>query len=393
MKNNYFFLLFLFSFLNPIYSQVQLSVYAEVSIITAGPGQELYAKFGHSAIRIKDPVLQLDVIYNYGIFNFNTPNFYSNFAKGNLIYQLARYDFTYFLRSYKSEKRWVKQQVLNLTQKEKQAYFLFLENNAKPENATYSYDPYFNNCATILRDITKNILGDKVVFNNPNLEIKQTLRDLMNKEIYWNSWGNFGVNLIVGTILDKKATHLEYMYLPDYVHDGFKNASLFIKNQPEKLVKREDILLDFVENQPKISIFNPFLIFSLLAFLGIYITYKDFKNNKRTKSFDFLLFFITGIVGCILGFLWFLSSHSTAPNNFNILWAFAPNIFISFLLFKKNHPKWIQKYMFILLIFIACIPILWVAKIQVFPVAVIPLLLLFFVRYLFLVKRLEPSKK
>ena len=134
MKKNYVLLFFLFLFTKSFYAQVNLSVYSEVSIITAGPGTELYEAFGHSAIRIKDPVLRLDLIYNYGMFDFNAPNFYSNFTKGKLIYSLGRYKFEYFLRSYKRDKRWVKQQVLNLTQPERQAFFIFLENNALSKN-------------------------------------------------------------------------------------------------------------------------------------------------------------------------------------------------------------------------------------------------------------------
>ncbi|WP_373940754.1 DUF4105 domain-containing protein [Polaribacter sejongensis] len=293
MNKKYFLLLFLLSIYSPLKAQLQLSEYAEVSIVTAGPGEELYEAFGHSAIRIKDPVLKLDLIYNYGMFDFNQPNFYTNFAKGNMIYSLARYDFKYFIASYRRDKRWLKEQVLNLTTQEKQRYFKFLENNALPENSNYQYDPYFDNCATKLRDITKTILGDKVIFDDNNLEKNLTFRQLTNNEIPWNSWGTFGLNLIAGTKLDEQATFEQYMYLPDYVYSSFKSATVFIKNQPQELIKNEIVLLKFKEKEAKTSIFNPFLTFSLLALLGIYITYKDFKNNKRTKSLDFTLFFIT----------------------------------------------------------------------------------------------------
>ena len=384
MTKKYLLLLFLISFINPIKAQLQLSVYSEVSIVTAGPGTELYEAFGHSAIRIKDPVLNLDLIYNYGMFDFNAPNFYTNFAKGKLIYSLARYDFKYFIASYKRDKRWLKQQVLDLTQEEKQKYFKFLENNANPQNANYLYDPYYDNCATKLRDITSSILGAKVVFKNDSLEKNLTLRELMDKEIYWNTWGSFGINLIAGTKLDKKATSLEYMYLPDYVYLGFKEAILFVKNQPKKLIKREDILLKYKENEPKIGLFNPLLIFSLLAIIGLFITYKDLKKGKRTKWLDFILFFITGFIGSVVIFLWFFSTHSTAPNNYNFLWAFAPNLIIAFILLKDKHQKWMQKYMFVLLLLLVCIPILWIAKTQIFPLAITPLLVMFFIRYLYL---------
>ena len=394
MKKKYFFLLFILSIYSPLKAQVQLSAYAEVSIVTAGPGEELYEAFGHSAIRIKDPVLNLDLIYNYGMFDFNQPNFLLNFAKGNMIYSLARYDFKYFLASYRRDKRWVKQQVLNLTQQEKQAYFIFLERNATPENRNYLYDPYFDNCATKLRDITKSILGSKLIFNDTNLKKELTFRELTNHEIPWNAWGTFGLNLIAGTKLDQKATFEEYMFLPDYLYSSFKNGTVFIKNQPEKLVKREDILVRVKEKQPKIALFNPFLIFSILALLGIYITYKDFKKNRRTKWLDFILFFTTGFIGCVLVFLWFFSTHSTAPNNYNLLWAFAPNLIISFLLLNTIQQKvWIQKYVYLLMSFMLLVPILWMLEIQVFPLAAIPLLILLSVRYFFLSKRLLTSIK
>ena len=387
MKKKYFFLLFLLSIYSPLEAQVQLSVYSEVSIITAGPGEELYEAFGHSAIRVKDPVLNLDLIYNYGMFDFNQPNFYSNFAKGNMVYSLARYDFKYFLASYKRDKRWLKEQILNLSKDEKQQYFIFLENNALPQNRNYSYDPYFDNCATILRDITKSILGNKVTFNNKLIDKNFTLRELTNNEIHWNTWGSFGLNLIAGVILDKKSTYEEHMFLPDYVYSAFKDASLLIDNQPNKLVKKENVLLNFEEKQQSISIFNPFLIFSIISLFGIWVTYRDYKNNKRTKLLDFTLLFTTGLIGCIVIFLWFFSSHSTAPNNFNFLWAFAPNIIISFIILKKHQPNWIHKYYQLLLILLFWVPFIWILGIQEFPLSIIPLLILLLIRYLFLSKK------
>jgi hypothetical protein len=393
MKKKYFFLIFFLSIYSIGSAQFQLSEDSEISIVTAGPGKELYEAFGHSAIRIKDPVINLDIIYNYGIFDFDQPNFYTNFAKGNMIYSLARYDFKYFLANYKRDQRWLKQQVLFLTLQEKQAYFSYLEKNVLQENKNYLYDPYFNNCATILRDITKSILGAKVEFNTHFSVSELTLRQLTNNQIHWNSWGRLGLNLIAGTKLDRKASFEEYMYLPDYLYSSFKNATIFINNQPKKIVEREDFILNFSEKKIKTPLFNPFLIMSIFSFLGLWITYNDFKNNKRTRTLDFTLFFMSGLIGCVLFFLWVLSSHSTAPNNLNVLWSFAPNIFISFVMLQKKHYKWLQKYLLVLLVFLAIIPFLWLAKVQVFPMTIIPILVLLFVRYLFLYHVLFASKK
>jgi hypothetical protein len=389
MKKNYVFLFFLFLFTKSFYAQVNLSVYSEVSIITAGPGTELYEAFGHSAIRIKDPVLRLDLIYNYGMFDFNAPNFYSNFTKGNLLYRLGRYKFEYFLAGYKRDKRWVKQQVLNLNQDERQAFFMYLENNVLPENASYSYDPYFNNCATKLRDITTTILGDKINLSDKNLDKNRSFRQLMDKEIPWNTWGSFGINLALGSKLDQKADFRQYMYLPDYVYSIFNNSTLFIQNQPKKLIKREDVLLNFKELKQETLIYNPFLIFCIISLIGIFLTYSDFKNKKRSKWIDFVILFTTGIVGVLIVFLWFFTDHSTAPNNFNFLWAFAPNLIIAFLILGQQQQKWLNYYFKFSLFLLTIIPILWIVKVQLFPIAVIPLLILLFTRYLFLSKRLN----
>ncbi|WP_334057905.1 lipoprotein N-acyltransferase Lnb domain-containing protein [Polaribacter sp. P097] len=391
MKKKYLiYILFLF-FAKSSFAQLQLSVYSEVSIITAGPGTELYEAFGHSALRIKDPVLQLDLIYNYGMFDFNAPNFYSNFTKGKLIYKLGRYRFDYFLRGYNTDKRWIKEQVLNLTRDEKQAFFTYLEKNAAPQNASYFYDPYFNNCATKLRDITQEVLGDKISWNDEDIEANLSFRQLMNREIPWNTWGSFGINLALGSKLDQKADFKEFMYLPDYVYLIFKNSTVKLNNENTSLVKKENTILQYDELEQSTSLLSPFLIFSLLSLLGLFITFKDYKNRVRTKVLDFILLFVTGIIGVLIVFLWFFTDHSTTPNNFNVLWAFAPNLILGFLLLKQRNSAWFHKYFIVLVGFLILIPMIWISGIQLFPTSIIPLLILFFVRYLYLVTYFKPK--
>ena len=384
-KSSIFVLLCLFSIMQSN-AQVNLSVYSEISIVTAGPGEALYEKFGHAAIRIKDPVLNLDLIYNYGVFDFNQPNFLLNFADGKMYYVLARYDFKYFLSSYKKEKRWLKQQVLNLNKTEKQELFLYLENNARIENATYPYDPFFNNCASKLKDITTVILKENVVLNSEKIKDKSTLRELMNQEITWNTWGNFGINLITGRILDQERNQLEYTYLPDYLFKTIKNGKIKRDHKIINLVKREDVLLDFDEISTNTSLFNPLAFFTLLALIVVLITVKDIKNQKRTKWLDFIIFFLTGIVGLILTYFWFFSSHKTAPDNYNVLWAFLPNLIVAFIVTKAIAKKWLQKYLIVLLVCLTIVLILWILELQIFPITAIPILLLLGIRYLFLFK-------
>lgn len=382
MIKKYFLIVFLSlsSFSFQAQRNIQLSVYSQVSVITIGPGEELYEKFGHSSIRIKDPMLRLDLIYDYGIFDFNAPNFYSNFTKGKLLYKVARYPFRYMLENKKEEKRWVKEQVLDLNQLERQQVFNYLENNVIPQNATYLYDPFYDNCATKIVDILKSILGNKVKFSDNHLQSRNSLRSLMNKEIYWNTWGSLGINIALGNKLDKQIDSKGYNYLPDYIYLALKNATL----NDDDLVRKEEVLLDFNEPKNTFSLTSPFSILFLFSLIGLFITYKDFKNDKRSKWLDFLLFFSTGLIGVLIVFLWFFTNHSTTPNNFNFLWAFAPNLLVSFILLKNQLSKWFRKYTQILILLLLLIPISWLFGIQSFSLTLIPLLILLLVRFFFL---------
>jgi len=392
MKKKYIsFLFIIFSIQGLISQSLRLSVYSEVSIITVGPGNALFEAFGHSAIRIKDPLLKMDAIYNYGVFDF-TPDFYMNFAKGRLLYKLQRQPFDYFLQSNKADERWMKGQVLNLTQQEKQAFFLYLENNALPQNAFYHYDPYFDNCATKLRDITQEILKDKVQFSSEYVTHKQSLRQLMDKELSWNTWGSFGINLALGTKLDKVASASEYMYLPDYIYSAFKNAKKFDNGSSKPLIIKEEVLLSFDEKKQRISWYNPFFVFSFLLLIAVYVTYRDCKNNKRSKWLDFTIFFITGLSGILIVFLWFFTDHITTPNNFNILWAFPLNFVMAFLLLRKHQAKWIHFYLKLCLLLIVIALIIWVTKVQLFSLAILPLIAMLILRYYYLNKLLSFKK-
>jgi len=382
-------LLLFFSVYLGFSQKVKLSAYSEISLITFGPGDELYEKFGHTAIRVKDPILKLDLIYNYGFIDFNAPNYYLKFIRGFMYYHLARYDFHYSLRSSNKDQRWVKEQIFNLNSEEKNAFFYFLENNAKPENASYFYDPYFDNCATKPRDILKNILGDKLSFANDSITKGQTLRQLMNKEIHTNTWGSLGINIALGSKLDKPTTAEEAMYLPDYVFSIFEESIIRRNNGNEPLIKKTQTLLDFKENEIKGDSFSPFLFMFLLLILGIYITYRDYKNKKRSKWFDFLIFLTTGIFGSLIVFLWFFTNHSTAPNNFNFLWAFAPNVLVAFFIKKQNPPKWISKYLLILLVLMCIIPIIWITGVQLYSPCLILFFILLTIRYFYLQKTLN----
>lgn len=366
----------------------KLSAFSEISIVTVGPGDNLYEIFGHSTIRIKDPVLNFDLAYNYGVFDFSKPGFYTNFAKGKLEYMLVRYSFDRFVQSNKRDKRWVREQVLDLDQEQKQQFFEFLENNAKRENAYYLYDPYFNNCATKLRDISRIILKDDITLGDEYASGK-TLRQLMNNELHWNTWGSLGINIALGSILDKQASPDEYLYLPDYVYQAFKEGTI-VKNGTEvPIVKKENDILIFNEKSASFKVLSPLLIFCIILMIGLLITLRDIRRKKRTKWLDFSLFFITGCIGIGIVFLWFFTDHKTTPNNFNFLWAFAPNTIVSFYLLRKDVGTFVKRYILGIGILLLLMLVLWIFKVQLFALSLLPLLLLLGIRYYYLLTSKE----
>ncbi len=360
-----------------------LSDMAEVSVITIDPGNELNDAFGHSAFRVKDKTLGLDQVYNYGVYNFETPNFYVKFAQGRLPYDLATYPFHYFLRNYIEENRTIREQQLNLSTAEKQLFFDFLENNAKPENKSYIYDFFYDNCATKLQVVTQKVLGEHVIFDNNFTKDKEdTLRDLIHQYSHKHVWGTFGIDLALGSVIDRKATTQEYLFLPDNIFLAFAEST--INNIPT--VKKTQTLFTSTPKEIKSNFLTPLVVFTLVALLVFWVTFKDYKNKRRSKWLDFTLFFITGLIGVVILLLWFATDHSTTKGNYNILWAFAPNLFVAFSLLKKKLPNLVKKYILLLLILLTLTVVLWGFKIQVFNVAIIPILLLLIIRYLFLYK-------
>jgi len=382
-------ILFLFLYFGGNAQQIELSPTSKISVLTCGPGEELYSSFGHSAFRVQDSNLGIDVVYNYGVFDARGAKFYYEFSQGRMDYLLARNYFSDFLDDYKRENRWMKEQVLNLDEKERNQLFRFLENNARPENRVYQYDYILNNCATKIWDVQKIVFGDKLAFDNNYIDTTYTFRELMRHNLKTNSWGQFGIDLALGSVIDREANPQEHMFLPFYVSDQMAKAKLDSK----PLSLKETSIFRATQEEHKTNFFlSPLFWFGLLFIITILITYRDYKNGTRSRWFDFILFFIIGLHGLLIFYLWFLTDHVWTVMNFNILWVFPLNVVVAFYLLKKRPPKWISKYLILLFGLIIITLILWAFKVQLFSVLIVPFLLLLTTRYFFLYHRISSSK-
>jgi len=381
----HFVLLFLLPLLVSTQEIPNLTPNAQISILTCGTGNQLYSAFGHTAFRVQDSTIGLDVVYNYGTFDFGKPNFYTNFAKGKLIYSLSRKSFERFLFEYQYEKRWVKEQILNLSETEVNQLFRYLETNYRPENRDYLYDPLFNNCSNISGIILKEQLKDTLIFDGAHLKQPSTFRELVREYISFNTWGAFGIELAFGGITDRVATTEEHMFQPYYAMRQFQNTT---KNgQP--LVLRERTILSYPDSEYKtIFTLSPLFWFLLLLGFVLVITYLDFSHGTQNRWLDFSLFFISGAVGIGILLLWLATDHVVTRYNFNFLWLFPPNIIVAFYVLKKPFSMaWLKNYLWVALACIGVILIIWILGIQVLSLLNVPLVLVLMARYLLLIKR------
>ncbi len=375
--------LFLFVEISPAQENI-LSPKAEISALTIAPGASLNDAFGHNAFRIKDPLNNLDKTFDYGRFDFEAPNFYLNFARGKLNYSLGTSNYYDFLNFYARQNRTVKEQVINLSQEEKQKLYDFLINNYKPENRGYLYDFFFDNCATKIKDVANISLNNNITFNTPETYKEASFRTLIQNNLNRNSWGSLGIDICLGSVIDKNATAEEHMFLPENIYKFFANAS--IKNSNKSLVKESRVLYSKKETQKPNTFFtSPLFLLGLIGGIILFITYRDFKNKKQSVWLDTALFSITGIIGILLLLLWFATDHKGTHQNYNLLWACALNIFIIRQLFRKKVNTWFIKYLKLLIILLCLLTLHWIIGVQVFAIGLIPILIALFFRYFYLI--------
>lgn len=371
--------------------EMQFSDSAVISLLTCSPGQEIYAKFGHSGIRINDPVTKNDLVFNYGIFSFNTENFYYKFIKGETDYYLGVHPTDMFLFEYDERNSMVWEQILNLTPLEKRKIIDALIDNYRPENRIYRYNYVFDNCATRPRDkILNNVTGYVQLQNTTE---SKTFRQWVGGYVGHDTWLKFGIDMVFGMAADKTTQQYESMFLPEVLMNEFERAKIITKNNENNrnLVKETRIIVnsDVTESQSSMLITKPFVVFSALLLLGILLSLYEQRTKKYYTILDSILLLGTGLAGIIVFYLMFISLHPLVKNNLNILWLNPFNIVAAVLIWIKP----LRVYMFVYQIFNIMLLVLSLIALalsmQDFNAAVFPLIVLIFIRYSLWVVRIK----
>ena len=361
-----------------------------ISVLTIGPGNSLSDSFGHSAIRVQDKSKNYDLVFNYGVYDFNDPNFYTNFIKGYLNYSLGVSYYKDFKSSYISNNRSIKEQVILFPEKLNKKIVDRLIFNSKPENKNYLYDYFSNNCSTIIKDIIEESLIEHDYRNDYSIEkkSKNTYRNLIYENINKNSWGSLGIDICLGSYIDQEIDVKKNTFLPEYLFE-YLNSSYY--KDPEfnnniKLVKKINFInygnKEFQNLSSNTLFYSPLFIFIIISSFLLFISIRNL-NNKSVHLILQSTHIITSTIGFLLLFLWFFTDHYTSAYNYNLLWANPLNII---LIFKSINKKWKIALLKLLLLSLALIVLHSITNVQVFNISLYPFFIFLTFRYYQLIK-------
>ncbi len=373
----------------PVHGQDEipsLSDAASVSMVTILPGPSVEALFGHSALRVEDPELDIDRLYNYGTFDFDDPFFIPKFLYGDLQYFLSVSDGSWLPRYASQFGRPVVEQHLQLSQHQTQQIFEFLEVNARPENRYYRYDFYFDNCSTRILDLFEDVLGDEVDFNYTGELTSSTFRDLLRPYIIGQRHVQSGMNVLLGLPSDERATDREWGFLPDHLYDLFDQGEVMIDGAAVPLVTETDTVA-WVEGyeRPEPGIDWVALLGWLVAIWSGVLAYREWRSpeciaTRLHRWFDGVFLFVAGLIGLALTFLWTISLHTVTHPNLNVLWAWPTHILLLPWLLRARPQPWQRVYLAVACIVAALVVIAWALLPQDLPAVALPLSLALAIR-------------
>jgi len=341
-----------------------------LSLLTCAPGEEIYSLFGHTAIRYENPSQGIDIVFNYGLFSFNTPNFIFRFSLGETDYQLGATDYERFAAEYAFFGRSVWQQTLNLTDEEKTELIRLLQENYRPENRVYRYNFFYDNCATRPRDKIEESIAGKVIYPAEPQDGSLTFRDIVHQYCKGHPWARFGIDLCIGSEADQPITQRQMMFAPFYLMDAFDGAQIKSDSIQRPLITANELVVDATPLQCTL------LLFILTTAATIY----GIRRRTGLWGIDLFLFGIAGIVGCVLAFLALFSQHPAVSSNFLLL-VFHPGqlLFLPYIIYcvRKGKKCWyLTLNLVVLTLFIVLFPVIP----QRFDFAVVPLALVLLIR-------------
>lgn len=325
------------------FGQIPLSKNTKVSILTCSKGNELYSVYGHTAIRIKDDSASLDVVYNFGMFDFRTENFYLKFIKGDLKYFVSAYAFNEFFYEYTAENRSIFEQELKLTEIQKQQLFDNLNTNLFTDKKYYTYKFIDRNCTTKVMDNINEAVGQNCIVKTTDLD--KTYREILYPYLENHFYENLGINIVFGKKVDKLSDKL---FLPIELLESLKTAKIngkLISGEPKLILKAK-------ETKTPMSLWNNFYTFCAIFIVII-------MSRKQSVYLGVLAIF--GLFGVFLSLVGLYSYHLEISYNYNTLLLNPTFLFLLYFYWKKKY-KWFNYICFINLVLLGVYLLILVNK-------------------------------
>ena len=308
----------------------------DISLLTCSPHDEVYALYGHTALRIVDHTTREDIAVNYGVFSFEQPHFAARFVFGLTDYQMGVCPFELFCREYAYEGRSVTEQVLQLTPAEKERIVAAIIENSRPENLVYRYNFFYDNCTTRARDMVVSHLDGEVHYASSE-DSTATFRSMTHDFNNDHVWARFGNDMLLGLQADQPTTRSERQFLPSNLESDFSHA---LVSRPDgssmPLVRQTTKVLEAIPSTPTSEFpLRPRTCFWLLFALTVVITAMEILLHRKMWLYDALLLVVAGIAGLVLSLMLF-SQHPTVRINLQMLVLNPLPLFLAVPIVKKE---------------------------------------------------------
>ena len=298
----------------------ELTVY----LLTMGPGDQVWEKFGHNAIWIHDAANATDIAYHWGVFDFRDKDFYPNFIRGKMRYLMGAFDYNETIDVYRQSNRTVWAQELNLTPAQRYSLAQFVAWNVRPENRYYHYDYYRDNCSTRVRDALDGALGGVIKRSSQSVPSHTTFR-FHTERLTQGDWPIFtGTMAGLGEPVDREITAYEEMFLPVRMKDRLRTINVSINGVTEPLVKNERVLVKATRAPEDVKVRRGiwgYLVIAALVWMLIAGASVLQRNGKPTIALGVaaLWSLVAGFGGFVLTFLWGFTDHIYSYRNENLL--------------------------------------------------------------------------
>lgn len=306
-----------------------------MSLLTCAPGDEIYELFGHTAIRYVNADNGTDLVFNYGMFSFNTPHFVWRFVKGETDYQLGITNFDWFWPEYHRRGSEVYEQELNLTDEQKLSLLLALVDNYAPENRIYRYNFFYDNCTTRARDKIEEAVGAVVDYGE---DFKPTtFRNIVHQFANGHEWSQLGMDICIGSQADAPIDARETMFAPFYYKDFLDKAFYTGSTGARvKLAGAPRVIVTAAETAPQPWMPSPMLVFATLFALTAATCVIEWRMGRTLWGIDIILFGAAGLGGLVVAFLVLFSTHpATSPNYMLLFMHPAHLLLMPFYIYKE----------------------------------------------------------